>query len=296
LARNNDGLKTTAQLDEKGYLVDPLTGLVPHQETDVRRLARLTAPETVDDDELSRALDHLRGGAGSELSAKPGRRPKFLAAYSSSALALNCFAPFLGPRRLDLAGHSVEQPRLETILSIGGGCGRPNLDLLGLSNDHVVAVESKCTEHLKTKMAPTRSDFASLRARDAGDPYELRTKSLAAGDGASELYTLLAHDPLAFRHLDATQLLKHYLGLRSTFESRRCTLLYLYWEPDNAAASSVCREHKAEIARVRPLLNDRSVHFEATTYPTLWRSWLAGDDPFLRLHGAALTERYAVVI
>lgn len=282
------------QLDGKGYLLDLETGIVPTEETDVRRLAHFNAIRTISADELSLALDHLGGGAGSELRASPGKRPKFLAAYSSSALALNCFAPFLGPRRLALEGHSLERPQLETILKIGHGCGRPNLDLLDSSSDRVLAIESKCTEYLKTKKAVTHSDFAWLKARDRGDPYERRTRELAAGDGAIQLHSMLTRDPLAFRHLDATQLLKHYLGLRNEFDGRSCTLIYLYWEPDNATAIKACREHDNEIARLEPLLSDPCVRFRPMTYSTLRSEWLSDGDAFLRDHAAAVAERYSV--
>ncbi len=38
-----------------------------------------------------------------------------------------------------------------------------------------------------------------------------------------------------YRHLDAAQLIKHYLGLPNTFPGRDVTLLYLFWEPADAA-------------------------------------------------------------
>ena len=66
--------------DDKGYLVDPETGSVPHDEPHVRRIVRFNAVSTISDDELALALDHIAGGAGAELHAKLGERPKFLAA------------------------------------------------------------------------------------------------------------------------------------------------------------------------------------------------------------------------
>jgi hypothetical protein len=286
----------TPGLDGKGYLVDPDTGLVPHEELHVRRTARLNAIATIRDDVLAVALDHVAGGAGSELRAKKGERPKFLAAYSSSALALNCFAPFLSAHELVFEGHSFGQPQLEAVLTIGGGCGRPNLDLLDASTERVFAVESKCTEYLKTKKTLMRSDFAWLKARVRGDPYERRTRELAAGDGAIELHSILTEDPFAFRHLDATQLLKHYLGMRNEFQDRTGTLVYLYWEPENVHAIDACRAHEDEIARIRALLTDRCVTFTPLTYSVLWRAWSSRDREFLREHAAALAERYSVVI
>jgi Restriction Endonuclease associating with ARP len=296
LRRDAGSTSNVGRLDAKGYLTDPATGIVPHQEPRVRRIARFNVVETINDEELSRALDHVAAGAGGELRAKAGERPKFLAAYSSAALAVNCFAPFLGERRLAFEGLSLTEPRLETILEIGGRCRRPNLDLLDPASDRVLAVESKCTEYLKTKKRPTRSDFAWLKARPVGDPYERRTSELAAGPGAIELHSILTQDALAFRHLDATQLLKHYLGLRNEYRDRPATLVYLYWEPENAADIDACRAHEDEIARIRPLLTDASVKFRPLSYSRLWRAWADARDAFLREHAAALADRYSATI
>jgi hypothetical protein len=181
-------------------------------------------------------------------------------------------------------------------LRIGGRCGRPNLDLLDPVSEPVLAVESKCTEYLKTKTQLTRSDFAWLKARAVGDPYERRTRELAAGQGAIELHSILTQDALAFRHLDATQLLKHYLGLRNEFGDRVSTLVYLYWEPENAADIDACRRHEDEIARIRLLLTDGSVEFRPLRYSRLWQAWTGERSEYLRRHAGALIERYSLAI
>ncbi len=287
---------TRPGLDPRGYLTDGETGQVPFIAADVRRLARFGTVDTISSSELARGLTQVAGGVGSELSASAAKRPKFLAAYSSSALSVNIFAPFLDGRTLVLDGHALQQPKLESVLKIGAKCGRPAFDLLSRNDNAVVAVELKCTEQLKPKTRAAATDFATLRQRPDGDPYAPRTRELAAGPGAVELYELLAGDPCAFRHVDATQLLKQYLGLRNTHGTNACTLLYLYWESENAADSDAFGIHAEEVERIGKYLTDRSVTFKSLTTTALWETWIAGDNPVLARHAAALQRRYLVSI
>ena len=283
-------------LDPRGFLADGETGQVPYLAYDVRRLARFGTVGTISSSELARGLTQVASGVGSELSASAAKRPKFLAAYSSSGLALNMFAPFLDGRTLVLDGQALLKSKLETALKIGAKCGRPGFDLLSRNDNAVVAVETKCTEQLKPKTRVAATDFATLQQRPDGDPYAPRTRELAAGPGAVELYELLASDPCAFRHVDATQLLKQYLGLRNTHGTNACTLLYLHWEPENAADFDACGAHAEEAERIGTYLTDRSVTFKSFTTTALWEAWIAGDNPFLARHAAALQRRYVVPV
>ena len=285
---------TRPGLDPRGFLTDGETGEVPFVAADVRRLARFGTVATISSSELARGLTQVAGGVGSELSASAAKRPKFLAAYSSSALALNIFAPFLDGRTLVLDGHALQKPKLESMLKIGAKCGRPAFDLLSRNDNAVVAVEVKCTEQLKAKTRVAATDFATLQQRPDGDPYAPRTRELAAGPGAVELYELLAGDPTAFRHVDATHLLKQYLGLRNTHGTNACTLLYLYWEPGNAAEFDVCAAHGEEVERIGAYLTDRSVTFKALTTTALLETWAEGDNAILARHAVALQRRYGV--
>lgn len=238
----------------------------------------------------------VAGGTGNELAASAAKRPKFLTAYSSSALTVNIFAPFLDGRTLVLEGQALQKPKLGSTLQIGGKCGRPNLDLLSRNDNAVVAVDADCTEHLKAKTRTGATDFALLRQRPEGDPYDARTRTLAGGSGAVELYEVLAADPCAFRYVDATQLLKQYLGLRNAHGTNACTLIYLYWQPENEVDLDACAAHAKEVARIRAYLTDRSVTFRPLSTTALWESWHADGDPFLARHAAALQRRYAVSV
>ncbi len=283
-------------LDPRGFLTDGETGEVPFVAAEVRRLARFGTVATISSSELARGLTQVAGGVSSELSASAAKRPKFLSAYSSAALALNIFAPFLDGRTLVLDGHALQQPKLGAMLKIGAGCGRPVFNLLSRNDNAVVAVESRCTEQLKAKTRAAATDFATLQQRPDGDSYAPRTRELAAGPGAVELYELLAGEPTAFRYVDAAQLLKQYLGLRNTHGTNACTLLYLYWEPENAADLDVCVAHAEEVERIGAYLTDRSVTFKALTMTALWEAWVEGDNAILARHAAALQRRYIVTV
>jgi hypothetical protein len=94
--------------------------------------------------------EDLLAGAGAELESK------FRAAHSSSALAVNCFAPF---RR---SGNRFKLGRLQGLQLVGFeqrfpiGLARaqpPHLDVVAEATSGLLAIESKCTEYLSPKVA-----------------------------------------------------------------------------------------------------------------------------------------------
>ncbi|MBW3579255.1 MAG: hypothetical protein KY462_16280, partial [Actinobacteria bacterium] len=110
-------------------------------------------------------------------------------------------------------------------------------------------------------------------------------------------YKRLVEDPHRYRHLDAAQLLKHYLGVRSQFPDRRVTLAYLYWEPINAPEIAACSIHAAELAEFEQNVKDPTVRFLAMSYRHLWDDWGSADRPaWLRQHADALRRRYEITI
>ena len=92
----------------------------------------------------------------------------------------------------------------------------PNLDVLLERSDRVVAIESKCTEHLSAHTARF-SSVCLTGIRDA------RRES-----GWYRELLRLVDAPQAYRWLNAAQLIKHALGLMHCYPDRRVTLLYLH--------------------------------------------------------------------
>lgn len=221
-------------------------------------------------------------GAGQELEGK------MRAPWSSSALAVNSFAPWQrDPALLKLAGLSGFAEKLTFEAKCPNGVSRipPHLDVLLERGPEIVAVESKCTEHLVSKTAKVAAAYLSLAEK--GDER-----------ARSRWFAVLAEAP-TFKLLDAYQLVKHYLGLALTYPARPLTLVYLYWEPRNADDLPVFAEHRAEVERFRELVgDDDTCAFAACSYPEHWRELeeLAEKPSWLDEHLAELRRRYAVEV
>jgi hypothetical protein len=221
-------------------------------------------------------------GAGQELEGK------MRAPWSSSALAVNSFAPWAGgPALLALAGLSGFTEKLAFEAKCPNGVSQipPHLDVLLERGDQVVAVESKCTEYLAAKTAKVAPAYLALAEK--GDERS-----------RSRWFAALAEVP-SFRLLDAYQLVKHYLGLTLTYPKRPLTLVYLWWEPANSDASHVFAQHRAEIERFGQLVvGDDTCAFEALSYREHWSELdaLAEKPAWLDAHLAELRRRYEVAI
>lgn len=217
-------------------------------------------------------------GAGREL-----RRMK--AVHSSAALAVNAFAPlrkdtirFGLAERTGLAVDAFEAKR--PIANVGRI--PPHLDVVCANDTTLVAIESKCTEYLSTKTATFSDEYLVAGEVNALAPWfaEMMRLRSAQADG--------------YRLLDAAQLIKHAFGLGYAAEQRRTTLLYLFWEPRDAALSPLFAEHRNEIARFARAVAGGGIGFASMTYSDLWEDWLKAEDPRLREHAQRLRARYWV--
>ena len=238
-------------------------------------------------DDFRKAFDD---GAGQEFGSVdvPG---KFCAAYSSSALAVNHFAPFatqplpvLGSHRL-LSLEGFEVPFPTGLRGIP-----PHLDAL-LTSDRVrLAVESKCLEYLRPKsMKALQKAATRLRDKYLTGIMDGRCNSPWFAEMRE-----LAGEPSRYRLLDAAQLIKHTLGLLNAPDDRPTTLLYIYWEPLDAGRSPIFAAHREEVTKFASRVAGDSVRFETMSYPELWDQWRASGDPFLDMHVGALRRRYAI--
>jgi hypothetical protein len=250
-------------IDAKGYAEDFRDTLLP-----------LVLPEDFEAD--------LSAGDGNELQTK------FRAVHSSSALAVNCFAPFRS-RMADLS-LPVEGPfdplQFEQRCPTGLRGGRaPNLDVLLTGPSGAMGIESKLTEYL----APHRAAFSPAYAEQIRD--ERREQ------GYFHEMLRLMDEPDSYVWLDAAQLIKHAFGLARTFGDQPVTLLYLFWEPANPSASEIYAEHRQEITAFAERVAGSKPMFRAMSYPELWSSWQdAGPADWLAPHITALRERYEVTI
>ncbi len=227
----------------------------------------------------------LRQGDGKELE------DKFCAPHSSSALAVNSFAPFKPePQSLCLA-----QRQGFTSLSFERKCPTglrgtpPHLDLVAEGPQGVVAVEAKCLEFVRDKRPSTGGRAQFSEAYDAGIlDYRRGTRWFA------HMHDLIK-EPDAYQRLDAAQLIKHAFGLMHSFSDRPVTLLYLFWEPANPDVSPIFQDHRNEVRQFAEMVSGDGPDFVAMSYPELWRIWvsIAGPD-WITKHVHRLRERYAV--
>jgi len=250
-------------LSEKGYVTTPEENLLPGVL-------------------LGQFVADLEQGDGNELDSK------FLAAQSSSALAVNCFAPFKDEIiDLSLLGtNGFEAFQFEKKCPTGLRSGNaPNLDIVAEGKAHVVAIESKCTEYFGTKPAK----FAPAYAAQIQDE---RRQSAWFG----EMLQLDA-GAVSYRFLDAAQLIKHAYGVARCFKGKSVTLVYLYWEPENATEFPEFEAHREEISRFGESVAGAFPRFEALSYAELWSSWETSQcPPWLSDHIQALRARYLVTI
>lgn len=262
-------------LDGNGYVLDPQDNLL----------------DGLSLEDIRQAFD---AGAGQELGTirdgqyLPG---KFCAAYSSSALAANHFAPF-STRRLPIlgSGRSLHLEGFELAFPTGLRGIPPHLDAVLNSAGGRFAIESKCLEYLRFKSANSLQKSAD----------RLKEKYLTgitgnrrSGPWFAELEKL-AYEPSRYQILDATQLIKHALGLLKAPNEQPTTLLYLFWEPSDANDAPIFASHRSEIAAFAERIGSDNLRFAAMSYPEVWKQWRASGDPFLAAHVTALRGRYAI--
>lgn len=251
-----------AVLDEKGYVSEAAQNLIEGV-----RLADFEAD--------------LRQGDGNEMEGK------FRAAHSSSALAVNTFAPFkYDPAALWLPGGGGFASLSFERKCPHGLAGRrsPNLDVVAEGPTGMVAVESKCLEPL----TPHVANFAPA--------YDAEIRDGRRGTAWFQEMQRLVDKPRTYRWLDAAQLVKHAFGVAYTFADRPSTLLYLFWEPSNPEAYPIFAEHRAEVNRFSASIGGGGPEFVAMSYPELWSSWDAcPQSEWLLTHVGRLKARYGVV-
>ena len=304
---------TTNLLDRaKHAAADQLKGLKPADvfRSDRHLYVRKSADNLIPGITLADFEQELRGGDGNELddiTYKSGQtRPaKFCATYSSSALAVNTFAPFkTHPDALTLAGIGgfTQPPKFEGkcpngLFEANGNPSRsPNLDVLAFAGDTVVAVESKFLEPLSKKRQELSPKYVApfVGAADAQPVAEPEW---------TEMYTRVSRmatypkEDLPYTHLDAAQLVKHYLGLKVSYPQQKRVLVYLYWEPTNAGGIDACKRHRDEVQDFARRVAGCDTTFIPMSYPDLWHEWETTSTwPGMPEHLARLRARYRFAI
>jgi hypothetical protein len=240
-------------------------------------------------------IDEVGRGGGSELKPRfrngKKMKPKFQAVHSSCALAVNSF----GTLKKEATGRDwpglglaeLNALIFEKKLSTGIKGSLANLDVYITSPTSILGIESKFTEYLTPKAPVFAPAFVSEKL-----------------DVEPCWWTILkTHRDSQLRrkqYLDVAQLIKHYLGLRRAVrkaevkDTRKITLLYLFWEPLNATDFQVFADHRAEIKSFEHEIKGTDVKFVSMTYQDLWNEWKA--QGFMAEHVERLIQRYNVRI
>jgi hypothetical protein len=230
----------------------------------------------------------LEAGAGGELIETASAPPKFCAAYSSAALAVNTFGPFRHrPEQLALLGDAdFQEFQFQVLLQTGAPGAAANLDAVAQSANGAICIESAFLETLNEKDARFSPAFAAAIEQVAEESW-------------AAVYRSLVRTPRQFQHLDAAQLVRDYLGIRGALAPTldRLTLLYLYWEPSDADQVPAFVEHRAEVNAFAEAVSGSAVRFVATSYPSLWSEWQRAESwPDAQEHVRLLTERYGFAL
>ncbi|MFA6413846.1 MAG: hypothetical protein WCW53_14240 [Syntrophales bacterium] len=208
---------------------------------------------------------------------------KIRAIHSSSALVANTFGRWKSiPSQFtfaDISGFSP--PSLEAKCHSGLGGTPPNLDVLLQSSDTVFGIESKFLEPLKLTVPKFAASYSRNRLPLCEDAWW------------SLLERVRQWPP---SHLDAAQLIKHYLGLRKQFpDGKKVWLVYLYWRPVNVADISEYSRHAEDLEKFQSAIEGaESIRFMALDYLELWDSWEKNIN--MAGHAKLLKNRYCVEI
>ncbi|MGI9505886.1 MAG: hypothetical protein ACR2RE_22840 [Geminicoccaceae bacterium] len=205
--------------------------------------------------------------------------------HSSMALVINSFFPWqrdvgrlpLGTRK----GFDAIQFNVRCPTGLRGT--PPHLDLMALCDDHVVGVTVRAVEYLKRKKSTISETYDQTLGETSGmAPWKALLETWRAGDAV-------------YDYVDVAALAKYATALGRTFPDRTSTLVYLYWEPLDAASYDEFRHHRQELVALTAAVADARVKVVAESFDVLWQHWLDQDGPdWIDAHVARLRSRYAV--
>ena len=246
----------------------------------------------------------LPGVPGAEieeiLKKAPGREidtGKFDSPESSAALAVNTFGFFV-QRPHDLpalpgcneAGWPAQSVCLEATVRFPWRGGRhPVLDALIATSSALIGVESKRFE-----------PFRQTTRKPMADTY-LREEWGGRMAGYQAVRDEIRRERNAYDFLDAGQLVKHALALRSEVHRRAGELspllYYVYAEPKQwpsgkPISPGEVRKHEQEIDRFSEAVRDDEVGFRACSYRNLLREWKAQPNKAIADHAGAVFLRF----
>ena len=231
---------------------------------------------------------------------------RFDSPESSASLVANTFGFFLNrPSNLPpLPGcEGTEWPAtsvaLEKELRFPWKGGRhPWLDTLVVTPSALIGIESKRFEPYRFAQSPgSFSDaFWEREERSWGERMT----------GYRRVRDQLRNTPDGYSRLDAAQLVKHALALRTRvgtgkqYEQLMPILLYLFVEPDvwprdgKPVEKEAKALHSQEVNRFAQSVEGDEVKFVAVSYRQLLEAWTRNENQEIREHAIAIASRFSI--
>jgi hypothetical protein len=202
------------------------------------------------------SLDEFIRGRGGELENK------MLALHSSSALVVNFFHYWRYYDVSQLAvsmGLSPQHTRLQFEITYPKPAGvrgiRPHVDVEFTGAIKPTAVESKFTEpYSKSRKSLARAYLDTPGVWGGYTRCELLANQIVSGEKV-------------FEHLDAPQLIKHILGLKTKYGENGFALLYLWYDLPSIEAN----KHSQEIQSFTSSI-EYEIDFKYLTYQDLFET------------------------
>lgn len=245
----------------------------------------MTGPEFLDGVNAAAVQAALARSPGGELA-----RGKFASPDSSSALVANALGWFLDRPGLlpPLPGVPMGRPEaleIEAEMRFPWRGGKhPWLDAAIRTPTTLAGVESKRYEPFRPQKAV---EFSAAFGREWGSGLARH----------SALRRDLAEGRLAYRTLDAGQLVKHGYGLatQAQKQARGAVLVYLYAEPRHwgsgrAVDPALIARHRDEVADYAARVQGDLVAFAPLRWADVLAQWAA--VPALAAHAAAVSARF----
>ncbi|MEZ5934307.1 MAG: hypothetical protein R3F54_20680 [Alphaproteobacteria bacterium] len=205
--------------------------------------------------------------------------------HSSMALVINSFFPWQkNVDSLPLGGKlGFDAIQFNVRCPTGLRGTPPHLDLMALRDDHVVGATVRAVEYLKRKKSSISTTYDRTLGETPGmSPWGDHLEAWRAGE-------------VVYAHVDLAALVKYATALGRTFPDRTSTLIYLYWEPLDAASYDEFRDHRRELASLAAAVEGARVEVVAESFDALWQRWLdQGGPDWLAAHVERLRSRYAV--
>jgi hypothetical protein len=219
---------------------------------------------------------------------------KLASPESSAALAANCFAWFAHRPHLlpPFPGLEAAYPPLSVDIEYNArfpwsGGRHPWMDAMITTPAEVIGVESKRFEPFRgAKRASLSEAYDRPVWGDNMREYEKLRDGLRSGE-------------VAFKYLDATQLVKHALGLLAEGQrsGKRPILVYLFAEPTELAGRpippSALATHRDEACQFADLVKGSDVQFLWVSYASWVSSWTVADIETAD-HGRRLSSAFAL--